>query len=525
MEQFIRLHEDRLSGHLEGLDRVLFRGTIRLIANERGMMNWLWKRRVLLKDFGAYAQEVSTRIKTASEQVADKAGRPLVYLNSTTADKERVARGIAARDGITEGLVCVVTCVHPCMTYAVRGDRESKQIRLQSCLRKCLHAYHYMIHPVVGWMAAWLQTWFPLTIKVCINGREWLGREMVKQGLGAVRRDNCFTSVQDGARAQGLLDAQLQTDWPALLDGIARMISPGHQEVFADDPLHYYWSAEETEYATDLMFTSPGALSRMYPKLVRHAMVSMGSVEVMRFLGRRPSPVSDARGVPRRFEGEVTSGMRERAEGVRIKHRLDRNSVKMYDKQTSVLRVETTINDARDFRVYRRLEGRPESGLAWRPMRKGVSDLYRRAQVSKASNHRYLDALAAADTGRTMGELTEPICRRKRDGKGRSVRAINPLDPADARLLEAVARGEFAINGFRNRDIRAILYGPNPADAPELKRRSASVSRRFRLLREHGLIKKTGGTHRYHLTTTGRCIVSTLLAAKAANAEKLRQAA
>jgi hypothetical protein len=525
MDEFTRQHESQLVGCLEGLDRVLFRGTIRLIANERGMMNWLWKRRVLLKDFGAYAEHVSDRIKQASLEVAARANRPVVYLASTAADKEQVARAIAARDGIKDGLVCVITCVHPCTSYAVRGVRELKQIRLQSCLRKCLHVYHYLIHPVLGWMVAWLQTWFPLTLKVCINGREWLGREMVRRGIDFVRRDNCFTRVEDCLQAQGLLDAQLRTDWPGLLDPILRMISPGHAEVFADDPLRYYWSADETEYATDLMFRSPKMLARLYPKLVRHAMVSLGSVEVMRFLGKRPAPVSDERGVPWAFKGEVVSDMRQRSEGVRIKHRLNRNSVKMYDKQASVLRVETTINDARDFRVYRRLEGQDAGPQAWRPMRKGVSDLHRRCQVSRACNQRYLNALAAADVGATLGELTGPICKRRRDDKGRSVRAIHPLDPDDARLLASVARGEFAVNGFRNRDIRAILHGADPDDHAELRRRSSSTSRKLRLLREHGLIKKVSSTHRYHLTEPGRRIVSTLLAAAAANAAKLRNAA
>lgn len=525
MSRFTQLYADRIVGSLEGLDRVLFRGTIRLIAHERGMMNWLWKRQILLKNFGAYAETTSECIKAASLDVAKHAGRPVVYLASTAADQERVAREIATRDKIENGLVCVITCVHPCTSYGVFGERETKHIQLRACLRKCLHVYHYMIHPLVGWMVAWLQTWFPLTIKVCINGREWLGRQMDQAGIGYVRRDNCFVRVDDCTRAQRLLDAQLRTDWPALLNRVASMISPGHARVFAEDPLHYYWSAEETEYATDLMFRSPYLLSEMYPKLVRHTMVSMGSVEVMRFLGRRPSPVSDNRGVPRRFEGEVLSDLRTRAEGMRVKHRLNRNSVKMYDKQASVLRVETTINDARDFRVYRTLESQPRKGLAWRPMRKGVSDLHRRTQVSRACNRRYLDALAAADAGQTLGELTASLCHRKRDAKGRSVRALNPLNPSDAALLEAVARGEFAVNGFRNRDIRAVLHGADTADASESKRRSACVSRQFRLLREHGLVRKVTGTHRYHLTTKGRQIISTLLAAKTANAEKLRKIA
>lgn len=58
-------------------------------------------------------------------------------------------------------------------------------------------------------------------------------------------------------------------------------------------------------------------------------------------------------GVHHSFQGEVVSDVKTRPEGVRIKHRANANSIKMYDKQGSVLRVETTINDARDMKVFR----------------------------------------------------------------------------------------------------------------------------------------------------------------------------
>jgi hypothetical protein len=63
---------------------------------------------------------------------------------------------------------------------------------------------------------------------------------------------------------------------------------------------------------------------------------------------------------------------------------------------------ETTLNRVGDFRVYRPKEGGPEDDLQWRPMRKGVADLQRRAVVSAQANERLLDALAeASDYGRT----------------------------------------------------------------------------------------------------------------------------
>src|SRR5205085_11498832 len=129
------------------------------------------------------------------------------------------------------------------------------------------------------------------------------------------------------------------------------------------------------------------------------------------------------------------------------------NSIKMYDKQASVLRVETTINDAAGFLAFRTPEGKPEAPKTWHRMRRGIADLHRRAQVSEAANDRYLDALASVADTTSLGELAARLCQPVRRN-GRRVRALNPYAPADAKLLEAISRGERTLNGFRNRDLR-----------------------------------------------------------------------
>src|SRR5437879_5850788 len=112
--------------------------------------------------------------------------------------------------------------------------------------------------------------------------------------------------------------------------------------------------------------------------------------------------------VPGTIRAEVTSDVKTRAEGVRIKHRVNPNAVKAYDKaytgQRAVLRGETTLNDVSDLKVYRPKEGGLEAEKEWRPMRKGTADLQRRAQVSQGANERYLDALASVDDGATLEE-------------------------------------------------------------------------------------------------------------------------
>ena len=212
------------------------------------------------------------------------------------------------------------------------------------------------------------------------------------------------------------------------------------------------------------------------------------------------------------------------AEGTRVKHAINRNSIKMYDKQQSVLRVETTINNPRDMKVYRVKETAPAGPKEWLRLRKGVADLHRRAEVSQKSNERYLETLAAVEHDEPLGETVRPICQPTA-WHGRRVRALQPLSPDDSRLLAAVVRGEFALNGFRNRDLRPLLFGDGAVSPDEARRQSSKITRLLRLLRGHGLIQKVPKTHRYTLTDPGRQTITALQIAQQTSTQQLAKLA
>jgi hypothetical protein len=115
------------------------------------------------------------------------------------------------------------------------------------------------------------------------------------------------------------------------------------------------------------------------------------------------------------------------------------------------------------------------------------------------------------DEKTTLEELIQRL-GQPRQWKGRRVRALRPLGE-DRTLLEAVSRGEFLLNGFRNRDVQSRFFGAVTPDRVESRRRSAWVSRKLRLLRAHGLIRKVSGTYRYQLSETGRKAITALLTA------------
>lgn len=515
VDRFIARFQDRIIGVLSGFDRLVFRGTLRHLAFLAGLLGFMRRRRVLLKEFGGWAEGMTQQVKAASLRAAEAFDRPVVYLASSQTDKEAIARKIALEDGITEGLVTTLTCVEPCQSFEIYRNAQEKKLQLVPRQRKCLFVYHYAIDPVFGWMNARIQTWLPFNIQICLNGREWLSRLLDHSAIQYRRQDNCFPWIKDIGAAQKLMDEQLRTRWPQVLRTIARRLNPDHEKLFPETALDYYWSVYQSEWATDLMFKDAARLAQIYPALVRYGITTFRSPDVMRFLGKT---------LHGSYQGQVVSSLKERPEGVRIKHWVGKNSIKLYDKGGIVLRTETTLEDPRLFRVYRAKEGDPYGPKAWLRLRAGIADLARRTTLSQASNERYLDAMAAADTstpiGRLAGQITGPV-----QWQGTRIRGLRPWESRDLQLFRAANDGKWCIHGFRNKDLQAALFDSDASSELERCRRSAWITRRIRMLRAHGLIKKETRTHRYTVTPRGREIMTALLAAQDITLEQLRRAA
>lgn len=513
MEKFVARYGSLVTGVLSGFDRLVFRGHLLRLMRDGGMYFFLEAAKVRLLDFKDFVTAATNRLKEASLAEARKLDRPVRYLDSPKINKEDLARQLLAEHPVEEGLICVMTALEPCMTFEYHRsqNRDERGLRLRPS--KCLHLYKYFLHPRFGFMNARIQTWFPFNIQICLNGRVWLARQLERKGRSDFKRvDNCFTWLGDPHLAQRLLSEQLTTNWPRELDAVARRLNPLHQTIFKPSPMDYYWSAYQTEWATDVLFKDPRTLAGVYPLLVRHAMHHFKSPDVMRFLAQK------AHG---NFTGEIVTSFKDRAEGVRIKHWLRGNSVKMYDKAGSVLRVETTVAETTDFKVLRPPHDDPEGKLAWRPLRKGVADLHRRAQVSQRSNDAYLEALATVDDTTPCSRLFDAVSRPVLD-RGRRFRALRLGDPDDLALLQAISRGEFATAGLRNRDLRRLLYpSASNASPDEVRRLCARISRRLRLLRAHGVIRKIPKTHRYRLTERGQLLTAALFAVREANVKQL----
>lgn len=559
---------------LGGYDRLRFRGTLRPLLSPEWMRSLLCSAKILLKDFAEHAQQISHQIGEQARQVTADQKRPYHYIRGSSShfNKEEQIQRIAQADHIQEGLIAILAAVEPCSAMTVRANHQTQRLEPVHEYRKCLHFYHYFEDPTFGRCHVRVQSWYPFTIDICLNGRAMLARQMDQAKLAYLRADNCFLRLADPRAAQKLADQQLRLDWPSHLNRLLALAHPVHrQRLVPLYGLEYYWTSTQSEYATDLVFKDPEQLAQLYPCFVHHGIMTFRTPRVMRFLGHQV-PVKSGK-VNGRFKGPARSDRLERHEGVCLRHGVGINGIKIYDKFAQVLRVETTLNAPEVFKVYRKdpasapvklpprlttrksvsnapdksstrpvssSSGKPPSlgpqaviktnscvapqsdqpPRRWQRLRRTVTDMPRRAEVSRAANCRYLEALASTRGIEPLGPAVTKLCQPVRKD-GYRFRGLNPLSQPDATLLEIVSRGEWTINGFRNADLRKQLYSSATRSPEQARQRSGAVSRKLRLLRAHGLIRKVPGSHRYLLTVEGRRLITLLLAARKADVQQL----
>jgi hypothetical protein len=495
LNTFCQKHAEKITGVLSCPDRVVFKGYLPFNYPE-AMEHFMSSQGLLLRDFKDFCRQESERVKEHAIAMARRLDRPYEYLNHFVRKEDHV-RKILQSNPVPQGLVCVLATNESSGSFKLRYGKGRP--RLIASKPKCLCLYFYFLDCEFGLMHVRLQTWFPFTIQICVNGHGWLGRKLRRYGVEYTAVDNAITAVSDFARAQRFADRFFHRPWPRLLEAFAQRVNPLFKDLLAGHS--HYWVVDQFEYATDIVFKDT-ALKDLYKPLLEHATLCFSAEDVLIFLGRKLNG---------NFTGDVLNDKKRRQQGARVKHRMKENWIKMYDKFGCVLRIETVINHPYEFRVRREGKRQGNTIVGWLPMAKGVANLPRYAEVARAANQRYIEALAAVDDPsealQELPRLAKPVRKNKRSHRG-----FNPLSRQDLDLFTAVMRGEHALHGFRNRDIRLQLF-PASATPKQKVRQSARVSRLLRLLHAHGIIAKIPRSHRWRVTTRGHKLLGAAITA------------
>jgi hypothetical protein len=504
-----------VKGIINGFDRIVFKGSMLPLMSAKGAMDFCCSHKIRNKDFKTWAMAQTEQVVQDAKSYAKMHGVVgIIPISTSKIRKEDFARARQAELDITSGLIGVYSCIEPCWSYKAQYSEGFGYPRLRKDWTKCKHLYFYFDHERYGFMNIRLQTWFPYHVQICLNGRQWLRRGLESLGVPFVSRDNKFFDIGDYELAQHLLDQQLDTQWHSLLDGFTSAVFPS-RSVIIGPRLSYYWTLWQSEWATDFIFPSPEDIAPIMDSLLRHAFMTGVSTRVLRYMDR-PLKLD---GTPYSSNSnEVISKLLSYGEGMRIRHWVDSNSVKLYNELNG-LRVESTINKASMFRVQRCATGHSSSPKRFLPLRQGVADITLRAQVSQQINDRFLDNLAAARCEKPVGKLLDEVVVPFKK-EGRRIRALDPTGK-DRTLLQAISDPAFSVSALTNKALREKLRGKSGFEKRSDKQLSAKISRLLRLLRDHGVIRKLPKRRKYVLTTKGQELTASLNALLAASTQQL----
>lgn len=490
MNSFAQRHAAKIVAEISCLDRVIVKGILPELCHPGAMAYHLIARGIQLYDYPKWAEPLHNEIRDNAEQLAKSLGIPIHFIREWRERKEDLVQAVLKERGTAEGLVTILSAMERCPTYRPQRDRTSGKRSLRKDMGKCLHYYFYFINEELGLCYLRVPTWAPFGLQFYFNGHNALERLSARHGLEPMMIDNALVQAKDYGTVQSLADTIIfPKHLHEILNHYAALCCPPAAKI---QPTGYHWSLSQVEYATDLVFTSQAALAPLYDALVRTSMLAVKAEQVSMFLGRKLHP---------NFQQALGSDFRLQVEGRRIMHHMGAASIKMYDKFGFVLRIETTTNDVSFFRHHRRVEHRDgTSEMKTAGMRKTIYSLPDLTELMAASNRRYLEFLATIDDPSPRLREVEKLARPANDAGGRSSRGFNLFAGEDLDLFQALLRGEFALTGLRNRDLRRILG-----------KTGHQVSHLLKRLRLHGLLKKIGGVHKYYLTQLGRRVVAAAL--------------
>ena len=492
MELLTTTHHKHISGTLSCLDRIIITGTLPQVCYSQGMTSYLYSKGVRIFDYPRFAEPFKEQLRSNAEELAKESGVEVEFVAKSHIRKEDLVKKVIDKRGLHPGLVHVVSAMEACGSYKPWHDKKSGKTFLKGSQSKCLHYYFYFIDEYLGYGYIRVPTWCPFKLQVYINGHSILANELDRQGIGHSMLDNAFDHIDDFDRAQEICDNLDIQKIHGRLDELAKTYCP----VFSSFNQVYHWSIMQAEYATDIVFMEQQYLQPLYSELTATAVHTVKPDNIATFLGHKVDP---------RYNGEMGNNYNIRIEGSRIKHTMGKSSIKMYDKFSKILRIETTTNDVGFFKHYREVEHRDGSrSMEFAPLKKNIYSLTLLALLFKASNKRYLEFISAFDNKEAGHKRLDRITRPKQDNN-RNYKGFNLFCGQDLSLLFTVLRGEYNISGFRNRDIRMRLSEFS----------TGKISRLIKRLKVFGLIKKAGKTYKYYMTKLGKELVTT--------AEKLKK--
>ena len=336
------------------------------------------------------------------------------------------------------------------------------------------HVYFYAVDRDFGPFFLKFGTYFPYTAKLCVNGHEYVKRQLAQRGIAYEALDNGILSCADPARLQALCDGLSAAKLAALLrKWLGRLPHP-----FAARDRHagyrYRLSILQAEFSLTQVLDRPVTGRLFFEEVIRENLDLGRPDQVQLIFDRRVSQATPGRFRTRVITEGVTPSLH-----VDYKH----TRIKQYHKEGRALRTETTINDPRDFQI-----------------RKGLSPLSALRKVGFLANRRLLDVQRISHDC-TIGEAAFARVSGPVMIAGQRAPALRFADPVVQALLSVLILFRLLAEGWRQRDLAEPLAGLLGISPSLLT--AGRLTYQLRRLRLRGLIARQPGTHRYRVTEHG----------------------
>ncbi len=468
---------DHVTLEVESIDRMYLNVYVPRLQSTAGVAHFFRAHRGATFASSALMDPITSTFIAALERFARAQGIPLLTFAKGQRKDEVAAEHLARFTG-EEGVLFIGKAQEK--TAVVRTEKRRNPETGQSypwLVKSTAMVNHYYIYGVdrdFGPFFLKFCSYFPYNAKLCLNGHEYLKRQLVKEGIAYAALDNGILSCADPARMQAICDG-LDA---ALIDGLlrtwlARLPHPFTPEDRAAG-YRYDVSILQAEFALTQVLDRPVTGRLLFEEVIRENLDLGRPDHVQLIFDRRV-----IKRTPGRFRTRViTQGV---VPSLYVDYKKAR--IKQYHKEGRALRTETTINDTRDFAIGKRLHNLPAL-----------------REVGFAANRRLLDVQQLSHDC-LLGEDAFRQVTQPQVVAGQRVSALPFADPRTQALLSVLVLYCLLPQGFANKDIRARLaplLGLDPS-AMTLGKMTYDLRR----LRLHGLIERIPHTHRYRVTDEG----------------------
>lgn len=466
--------EDHVTLEVEGIDRLYLNLYVPILQSPRGVGHfWINHRRHRFASSALMAPMTAEFVRSI-QQFAKVEGIDIVSFKRRQR-KDDVAREYLEKFSGEEGVLFIGKAQEK--TRVVRTEKRRNpntgQIYPWLVMSTAMvnHYYFYLVDRDFGPLFIKLGSYFPYTGKACLNGHEYLKRQLSQEGIAFEALDNGLLSCADPERAQQICDELT----PARIDALIRkwLRRLPHPFTAEDRAARFLYdiSILQAEFSLTQVFDRP-VQGRIFFEQVIRDNIDLGRPDRVQLVFQRR--INKA--TPGRFRTRVITNGVIPTLYIDYKH----TRIKQYHKEGRALRTETTINDARDFAIGKRLKNLPALG-----------------KVGFQANRRLLDVQRISHDSFLGEEIFRGI-HQPVTVEGRRASALRFGDARVLALLSCLILFRLLPRGFTNRDLRehvAPLYGQALS--------SGQMTYDLRRLRLHGLIEKIPKTRRYLVTDLG----------------------